>query len=338
MRMEERLFRAIGEADEALLERSEQPVGAKRWGPWVILGGLAACACLALSLLLFEKAPTPEPPVSTEGPNPISEAMLLHLDGGDVGTFHLYQSDTAEQGGFVLYVNQESYRCREEDGVYLVEPVLAPPSELPPCRLEIVQKEHIAPQYAAKLAAEALAKSYAEISDITEATVLDGLTVSGSDGTAWDAAQADVYVVSDQQGGAYVLTARYFTEATEGHGVRFRDMVGTFEAVAPGTSAPVWLASLRGTANQLIPAVFAGDLEPVHHLITENAVIGGAVESPEDITVSSIDYTTDDDHAPASAVVSVRYRLGTEDSYDYLTLELTRSRGCWLATFAGIEK
>ena len=41
MSMEERLFRAIGEVDEALLERSERPVGAKQWGSWAVLGGLA---------------------------------------------------------------------------------------------------------------------------------------------------------------------------------------------------------------------------------------------------------------------------------------------------------
>ena len=340
MSMEDRLFRAIGEADEALLERSERSRTAQRRIPWAVLGGLAACACLVLLLvtLLPERAPTAEPPVSTEEPVPISEPVLLQLDGGDVGAFHLYQTDTVDDSGFILYVNQESYRCREEDGIYLVEPVLAPPSELPPCRLEIVQRAYVSPQYAAEQAAAKLRETYAEVSDITKNRVLGWLTVSASDGTAWDDAQADVYVVSDCQGGAYVLTARYFMEATEGHGVRFRDMVGTFEAVAPETSAPVWLVSLRETANQLIPAVFAGKLEPVRHLITEDAIIDGAVEYPEDITVSSIDYSTDDDRAPASAVVSVRYRPGTEDSYDYLTLELTRTGDRWLASFAGIEK
>ena len=342
MSMEERLFRAIGEVDEALLERSERPVGAKQWGSWAVLGGLAACACLVLFLttLLPGKAPTAEPPASTQEPDPISEPVLLRLDGGDVGAFHLHQTGIfpAEQSGFILYVNQERYRLREENDVYLAEPVIAPPSELPPCRLEIVRQAYVSPRYAAEQAAEALGKTYAEVSDITEDSSIGGLMFSGSNGTAWDAARADVYVISDQQGGAYVLTARYFMEATEGHGVRFRDMVGTFEAVSPESVGPTWLKSLRETAGQLIPAVFAGDLEPVRDLLAEDAVIGGAVESPEDITVSSIDYTTDHDDSPTSAVVSVRYRPGTEDSYDYLTLELKRTEDHWLASFAGIEK
>ena len=338
MSMEERLFQAIGEVDEDLLKRSEQSAGIWRWVSWAVLGGLAACACLALSLLLAEKAPAAEPPASAQEPDPISEPVLLRLDGGDVGKFHLYQASVSEERGFVLYVNQESYRCREEDGVYLVEPLLALPSGLPPCRLEIVRRAYVSPQYAAEQAAAELRETYAEVSDIMDDSSIGGMTVSGGNGTAWDAAQADVYVVSDQQGGAYILTARYFTEATEGHGVRFRDMVGTFEAVTPGTSGPAWLKSLRETANHLIPAVFAGDLEPVRNLLTEDAVISGTVEYPEDITVSSIDYTTDDDDSPTSAVVSVRYRSGTEDSYDYLTLELERTEGRWLASFAGIEK
>ena len=340
MSMEDRLFRAIGEADEDLLERSERPVRIKRWVPWAVLGGLAACACLVLFLvtLLPERAPTSEPPTSAVEPDPISEPVLLKLDGGDVGSFHLYQPSISEECGFVLYVNQESYRCREEDGVYLVEPILAPSAELPPCRLEIVQRTYVSPQYAAEQAAAELMETYAEVSDITENDVIGGLMVSGSDGTAWDAAQADVYVVSDCQGGAYILTARYFMEATEGHGVRFRDMVGTFEAVAPEAIGPAWLKSLRETAGQLIPSVFAGDLEPVRDLLAEDAQIYGAVESPEDITVSSIDYTTDRDVSPTSAVVSIRYRPGTEDSYDYLTLELKRTEDRWLASFAGTGK
>ena len=338
MSMEERLFRAIGEVEEDLLERSERSVGTRRWIPWAVLGGLAACACPALGLLLPDKAPAAEPPASAEEPKPISEPILLRLDGGDVGAFHLYQAGVSEERGFALYVNQESYRCREESGVYLVEPVLVLPDGLPPCRLEIVRRAYVSPQYAAEQAAEELKETYAEVSDITEAAAIDGLTVSGSDGVAWDDAQADIYVVSDRQGGAYVLTARYFTEATEGHGVRFRDMVGTFEAVAPGASGPAWLTSLRETAEQLIPAVLSGNLEPVRDLLAEGAVIGGAVEYSEDITVSSIDFATDDDDSPTSAVVSVRYRLGTEDNYDYLTLELKRSADRWLASFAGTEK
>lgn len=340
MSMEERLFQAIGEVDEDLLKRSEQSAGTRRWVSWAVLGWLAACACLVLFLttLLPGKASTSERPALAQEPDPISEPVLLRLDGGDVGKFHLYQASVSEERGFVLYVNQESYRCREEDGVYLVEPLLALPSGLPPCRLEIVRRAYVSPQYAAEQVAAELRETYAEVSDIMDDSSIGGMTVSGGNGTAWDAAQADVYVVSDQQGGAYILTARYFTEATEGHGVRFRDMVGTFEAVTPGTSGPVWLKSLRETANQLIPAVFAGDLEPVRNLLAEDAVISGAMEYPEDITVSSIDYTTDDDDSPTSAVVSVRYRSGTEDSYDYLTLELERTEGRWLASFAGIEK
>ena len=92
MSMEERLFRAIGEVEEDLLERSERSVGTRRWIPWAVLGGLAACACPALGLLLPDKAPAAEPPASAEEPKPISEPILLRLDVGDVGAFHLYQA------------------------------------------------------------------------------------------------------------------------------------------------------------------------------------------------------------------------------------------------------
>ncbi len=177
--MEDMLFRAIGEVDEALLACREKHVKSHHLSPIVVLGGLAACACLALAICLLEKSQTPEPPAPVVEPSPRPKPVSLQLDGGDVGEFHLYQTALEAQSDLVLHVNQESHRCREEDGTYLVEPVVSPPSELPLCRLEIVHQKYIVPQYAAKLAAEKLAETYAEVSDITESTVTEGLTVSG---------------------------------------------------------------------------------------------------------------------------------------------------------------
>lgn len=57
-----------------------------------------------------------------------------------------------------------------------------------------------------------------------------------------------------------------------------------------------------------------------------------------ELAILSIDYAIDDGLAPATAVVSVKHRLGTEDSLCYLTIELSYIGGEWLVHFAGIEK
>lgn len=73
--------------------------------------------------------------------------------------------------------------------------------------------------------------------------------------------------------------------------------------------------------------------------LTNDALISTYGEDiSKDASVQAIDYTVDNDKAPTSAVISVRHRLGTEDSYSYLTIELFYKNGQWLVHFAGVEK
>ena len=48
----------------------------------------------------------------------------------------------------------------------------------------------------------------------------------------------------------------------------------------------------------------------------------------------------DNDQDPVSAKVSVKHRLNLEEgeSYNYLTMELTRQDGQWKLAWSGIEK
>ena len=52
-----------------------------------------------------------------------------------------------------------------------------------------------------------------------------------SDGDNWDSAMAYIYFIDDENGGVFRLTARFFGEASEGHGNRFRQMIDTFKVI-----------------------------------------------------------------------------------------------------------
>ena len=340
MTKQDRLFAAMNGADEALLARSEQ-VKKRRYLPV----GLAAAACLVLAvggyLWLHSSSESPlpsnDPPSSVESPSTAPQVQALRLSGGDVGTFYLHQLsyDTpSECSDFILYVDEESYRQVVKDGVYTIEP-LANMGNLPVCSLEISRQPDISLEDAAKLAAETLAETYATVSAPQEAAIAEGLLVTGSNGLTWDAEQAEVYLVDDRQGGVFILVSRYFLEAAEGHGARFADMIGTFEVVTSGETAPVWLSELRAAGERLIPALFAGDLSSVADLLAEDAVMDVSLE--EGRSISSIDYTTDSDINPTRAIISVRNRQ-LENSYDDLTIELVYEEGHWLAIWAGLEK
>lgn len=339
MTKQERLFRAMVGADEELLDRSEHR--RRRWP-----AGLAAAACLLLAVgILFSRIAFTRPAASGSASSAASSASsssapsaapacTLRLSGSSVGAFHLHQLGAEEPTEFILYVDETAYRQSTENGVLTVEP-LVDMGDLPACRLEVSRQPDISLTDAAAWAGEVLSETYADVSEPEAVSAPDGLAITASNGLNWDSPQALVRLVEDRQGGVFVLYARYFLEAAEGHGARFADMMATFEPVSPEDGAPAWLTSLRSAGGRLIPAFFSGDLTSIGGLLAPDAAI--SLPDLRGRSVSAIDYTVDDDRSPTRAVLSVRNRE-LEDSYDYLTVELTREEGQWLVVFAGLEK
>lgn len=243
---------------------------------------------------------------------------------------------------FIIYINSEAYAGREENGAYVIRSKTPLSEGFPECSLQIQRIAETPPAAAAESIREELAASYLHVGSIEDASVIDGLFLHADNGSAWDAQQADVTITDDLMGGSYVLTARYFTEATEGHGIRFADMVGTFKAVAPADSAvmPAYLAKLYDTVSEFAPAFFSDTTSELGDILAQDALISTYDEDvTEDVGIGSVDYSLTGDETPTSAVVSVKHRVNTEDSYNYLTIELTYTAdGKWVVHFAGLEK
>nr|WP_326185218.1 hypothetical protein [uncultured Oscillibacter sp.] len=326
---QERIFAALGGVDPALIERSERPRRRRAWP--VAIGALAACAALLAAVWL----PRPAQP---EGTKPI---QALSFTGGDVGALHLcsIQYGPPPNAGFAIYVNEDIYTTTEENGVYTIRPVSTLPEAFPPIDLTITHMEGRYDKAAAmESVTQQLTETYAQVSGIEETELT--LFRTAGDGAAWDDAQAMVLCVDDGYGGSFVLMARYFTEAEEGHGVRFRDMMDTFTVVYEGfATSPAWVGELQVAADRLMEAIFSHRLDTVSDLLAEDAVVDAYGEDVSgDVSVAAVDYAPDDDQSPASAVVSVKHRTSTEEGYDYLTMELDYTDGRWLLRWAGIEK
>lgn len=326
---QQRLFDALGSVDPALIQRSQQLRKRKTWP--AAIGTLAACAVLLAAVWL--------PQLNNQAED--KPIQSLHFAGGDAGDLHLcsIQYGLKPNVGFAIYVNEEIYTTTEENGVYLIKPQsVLPEGEFPPIDLTITHAENRSKSEAMEDISKTLEETYAQVSE-TEETAFTLFRTAG-DGTAWDAAQAAVLCVDDGYGGSFVLTARYFTEAAEGHGARFRDMMNTFTVVYEGfTTSPAWVGELQVVTNRLMEAIFSNRLDTISELLSENAVVDGYGEDVSgDISVAAINYVPDDDQTPTSAVVSVKHRTSTEEGYDYLTMELDYTNGQWLLCFAGIEK
>ena len=269
MKNQERLFLAIGGADPALVARSE----GKRRARWP---GYCLAACLTLvvavsSVLLWRTEPAISPPdeqqpPATVKPDPPEEKQdpggarppLLQPPGSELGTLRMVSYTVSSQEktvDFLIYVNEEQFTIREEDGLYSIRSKNPLPDSFPECGLDIFHIPRTS-VVEARAEAEKLFDDFLErYGEVILGDSAPGLYLRASNGTDWDSEQAEFSFVTDGQGGVFVIVSRYFLEAEEGLGMRFRDMASSFRVVSLEKTVPEWMRSLYETADRLFPAL-----------------------------------------------------------------------------------
>ncbi|MDE7253711.1 MAG: hypothetical protein K2O32_12305 [Acetatifactor sp.] len=177
--------------------------------------------------------------------------------------------ESAEQAGFAIYVDRDSFETTEEEDCHIIrgkrivytredairdnEMLLAGLSEeemeqkiqeivektqefydnLLTEEIRITQKQEVSVEDAAREMKEELLEHYANVSDIMDSELPQGLYLRADEGTAWDCEVKEVYFVDNGMGGVFVITASYIVDATEGVGVRFHSMIETFRVLEP---------------------------------------------------------------------------------------------------------
>ncbi len=256
---------------------------------------------------------------------------------------------------FFLWLNEEIYYACERNGVYTIlpyDPPQVPGEVLPECKMEIeyMDKDLADAADAVRTRLEGLYESVSEIDredgeDQTGWPPLARYYFRADNGTAWNSAQREVWLIPCDEGGVFILSSSYFLEAEEGHGVRFVTMAYNFHTQRE-TDFPAWTQSLEDAVQRLTKAVLGDDLSGVEDLLAPDAeVLGGGEDVYAFVSVAGVYYDYDvlgayqenPDNTPVSAGVSVKSRLGGEDSYEFLTMQLRYEDG-WLLEWAGIEK
>lgn len=347
MTKQERIFDAIGAADETLLAWTERTAAryTRHWAAW---GTAAMAACLALVLLLWgarlkspvteqnppaepPDAPAVEPDASGAGANAWEEGPRVHLLS--------FQAPPEEQAQFYLYIDEGVYDTCWQDGVYVIRPKNYP-ENLPACVMEV---SHIdaPPEQAAETVRAGLESRYASVTESGEAGFAwknpDNTLhyFSASDGLAWDNAQRETFLVDDGQGGVFVVSYEYFMEAAEGHGTLFAGMAATFRVI-PAGHAQAWVTDLDNTVEKLAEGVFSGEVEEA--LLLPNAeVYEYEADTAVDVVIRRMDKAVNSETSPTAAIVTIPYTLSLEEPGGTLEMKLVYEEGSWLAWRIEVE-
>ena len=198
--------------------------------------------------------------------------MTINIEGmeyeGDYAADGVEPEATAEasQPGFAIYYDVDSYTMVKEGDITYIRPYLKsmtrekvleiygdslsvlseeererqiaslmnpqPAPSLPSCEIEIIHLDIPYEQTASQERTE-LESQW----EITEAVAGNRITFSMCNGQEWDSPVEVRDYISDEQGGCFRITSRYFLEAAEGHGVRFAAIVNTFSVIPSQGSA-----------------------------------------------------------------------------------------------------
>ena len=176
--------------------------------------------------------------VTAESPQP---GFAIYYDGdsytmekeGDITYIRPYLKSMTREEVLEIY-GDSLFSLSEEEQERQIASLMNPQAgpSLPNCEIEII---HLDIPYA-----QTASQERAELEgqwEITEAVAGNRITFSMCNGQEWDSPIEVRDYFSDEQGGCFRITSRYYLEAAEGHGVRFAAIVNTFSVIPPQGSA-----------------------------------------------------------------------------------------------------
>lgn len=143
------------------------------------------------------------------------------------------QLSEGSDADYVIYIDTSRYKMIKGEDADLITTIEPLPDHYPDVSMEIRQIPNSAPNEVVNDVAIELRNEFPDLTEpeyVTEP--VEGYQLHGiSGGQEWDSPVVHVYVISNGKSGSFVITERYFLEAAEGHGVRFRQMLEEFVIV-----------------------------------------------------------------------------------------------------------
>ncbi len=253
------------------------------------------------------------------------------------------------KAGFAIYNDYGSYRMTEENGAYFIRPIPVEgtdASETPDCEM-IIEHSDFQRDTLCRELHDKMTASWETVEKVEKWDTYDCLVFTAFNGSNWDSQVETHYFFRDGSTGSYHITAKYFLEASEGHGVRFSAMAASFTLVTPQKAAEAQAQQqvrmeLANTAKDFAACYFNGDAAAMQAFLSEDFV-GQPEGYPEGDTVTELLVKglsdIEDVAVGGHKEVWIEFRSADQpDSLWYLTVEFVKQPDGWKVCAYGLEK
>ncbi|MXQ53572.1 hypothetical protein [Shimazuella alba] len=153
----------------------------------------------------------------------MKENTNVNLQGKD--------QQSPQEASFILYVDEQRYHVIKERDQFLITVDL--PEKYPEVYMDITQKTGVKPQDAIQQIQQEMTAKYSHVGKIKQVkSPVTGYQLRADQGNKkWNDEVVVYYVVSNKQNGSFIIKQKYFLEASEGHGVRFDNMLKDFKVI-----------------------------------------------------------------------------------------------------------
>lgn len=212
-------------------------------------------------------------------------------------------------------------------------------SYTPVCEIQIEFLPGVLPSAAADASQRAL--EGAAVSPIQRTRDWDRILLNVLYGEQWDSKVEDIHFIGAGASGTFRLTSRYFLEASEGYGMTFAKICTSFACPLSSSANP----EAERAAMSFADGFFSGswtDMEPYlndpNGEISHEDVYSGGAEAIELVELRGLEQLDAAIAENGTGSLSLVFRESGEDSYTFLSMDMTKADDGYKISFFGLEK
>ncbi|QGU94876.1 hypothetical protein GOM49_06970 [Clostridium bovifaecis] len=132
---------------------------------------------------------------------------------------------------YIIYIDEERYTMQNLNGKDIITPKVKAEG-YPNVSMEIYQVKNKRPEIVASEIEKSLKGKYTKVNNMEKVkNPIDSIFIYANSGSNWNDVVEKYYFIDNTKGGTFIVKQQLFFEASEGHGVRFDNMIKEFKIV-----------------------------------------------------------------------------------------------------------